>query len=300
MITLTVFGNKYYNFKKIAGMKNIFYALILLLRKFWRREKSTSFQSIIFVFKASFYWFFRVIIPAYDENVHYPLPRIVFRLFTEADCSDVSSPLPKATSIERFLVEEDLNWIISNNYLNRQVCARELLGYIRGESIPLEHCIVEVIFSQLFRLPDAPYLELFYSALFIELCRKSPHRFTDVLTQATHILYKRTSHMQLTCVERFVRWFSYHLSNFHFRWMWDEWSDCIDLDEFNSTKVFVREVLERCVRLSYYKKVVEMVPEEFAPLLPREPVFFFVVDDGKVAVCSLLIVIFYFSKPSCS
>uniref|UniRef100_A0AC34FKE1 MIF4G domain-containing protein n=1 Tax=Panagrolaimus sp. ES5 TaxID=591445 RepID=A0AC34FKE1_9BILA len=91
-----------------------------------------------------------VIIPEYSESTNYPLPRIVFRLFTQEDCTDVEAPLPSANSIERFLVEEDLNWIISNNYLNWRVCGRELLSYYRGDSIPLEHCIVEVIFGQLF------------------------------------------------------------------------------------------------------------------------------------------------------
>jgi nuclear cap-binding protein subunit 1 len=220
-----------------------------------------------------------VIIPEYNENTEYPLPRIVFRLFTQDDITDNDSLLPSADSIERFLVEEDLNWIISNNYLNWRVCGRELLSYYRGESIPLEHCIVEVIFGQIFRLPEAPYMELFYGALLIELCRKSANKMPQVLAHATQTLYSRSHHMQLVCVERFVNWFSYHLSNFQFRWSWNQWSDCVNLHDLSPKYIFVRETIEKCMRLSFYKKVCEILPEDFVALLPQEPVFKFVVDN---------------------
>uniref|UniRef100_A0AC35FLX5 Nuclear cap-binding protein subunit 1 n=1 Tax=Panagrolaimus sp. PS1159 TaxID=55785 RepID=A0AC35FLX5_9BILA len=220
-----------------------------------------------------------VIVPEYNENTEYPLPRIVFRLFTQDDITDNDSLLPSADSIERFLVEEDLNWIISNNYLNWRVCGRELLSYYRGESIPLEHCIVEVIFGQIFRLPEAPYMELFYGALLIELCRKSANKMPQVLAHATQTLYSRSHHMQLVCVERFVNWFSYHLSNFQFRWSWNQWSDCVNLHDLSPKYIFVRETIEKCMRLSFYKKVCEILPEDFVALLPQEPVFKFVVDN---------------------
>uniref|UniRef100_A0AC34G8F6 Nuclear cap-binding protein subunit 1 n=1 Tax=Panagrolaimus sp. ES5 TaxID=591445 RepID=A0AC34G8F6_9BILA len=145
--------------------------------------------------------------------------------------------------------------------------------------IPLEHCIVEVIFGQLFRLPESPYMELFYGALLIELCRKSANKMPQVLAHATQTLYSRTEHMQLICVERFVSWFSYHLSNFQFRWSWGQWSDCINLHDLSPKYIFVRETVEKCMRLSFYKKVCEILPEDFVALLPKEPVFKFVVDN---------------------
>lgn len=63
-----------------------------------------------------------------------------------------------ADSIERFLVEEDLNWIIDNNYTDWKLCARALLNYYRKETVPLNYVVIEVIFSQLFGLPNPPHL----------------------------------------------------------------------------------------------------------------------------------------------
>lgn len=42
----------------------------------------------------------------------------MFRLFAYTDCGDGEPVLPGSHAIERFLVEEDLNWIISTNHLN--------------------------------------------------------------------------------------------------------------------------------------------------------------------------------------
>jgi hypothetical protein len=65
--------------------------------------------------------------------------------------------LPPDDLIERFLVEEDLNWIIDNNFTDRKLCAETLLGYYRKDFVPLNYMITEVIFAQLFRLPKSPH-----------------------------------------------------------------------------------------------------------------------------------------------
>jgi len=86
--------------------------------------------------------------------------------------------------------------------------------------------------------------------------------------------------MNKTCFDRFVSWFSYHLSNFQFRWSWDDWDDALSQDPEQPKAKFIRETLLKCLRLSYHQRVVELIPETFAVFLPDKPVpnFKFAVD----------------------
>ena len=152
--------------------------------------------------------------------------------------------------------------------------------------------IVEVIFSELFQMPTPRYLEICYGSVLIELCKLQPgtmpqvwylfpirkpgrfvHFFFDlqVLAQSTELLYERIDTMNATCFDRFVSWFAYHLSNFQFRWSWDDWENCLSLEKDHPKAKFVSEVFARCLRLSYHKRVADMVPDCYAPLLPAKP-----------------------------
>ncbi|KAI1721873.1 MIF4G like domain-containing protein [Ditylenchus destructor] len=214
------------------------------------------------------------------NGTNFPLPKIVFRLFDYTDIPDnVDQALPPDTSIERFLVEEDLNWIIDNNYLDWRICAKTLLNYHRRAVVPLNYHIIEVIFAQLFRLPRAPHLELFYGALLIELCRVKSDSLPQVLAQAAELLYQRADYMQPICLDRFVNWFSYHLSNFQYSWSWSDWADCLILDSLHPRRIFVREVIEKCLHFSYHKRLVEFLPPGFDTVIPPEPIICYEYEE---------------------
>ncbi|CAD5209171.1 unnamed protein product [Bursaphelenchus xylophilus] len=219
--------------------------------------------------------------PKFDEDrSDYPLPRVVFRLFDEADCPENDPSLPPSNSIDRFLVEEDISWIIDNNYLNFKLCANELLSYQKRDTVPINYVIIEVVFSQLFRLPNSPHLELFYGSLLLELCRAESSSMPQVLAQAAELLYQRCKYLHPACLDRMVDWFSFHLSNFQFRWSWSEWTESVKLSAFDKRQIFVREVFEKCLRLAYHEKLTQILPEEFEPLIPAKPVISYVMDDS--------------------
>ena len=52
--------------------------------------------------------------------------------------------------------------------------------------------------------------------------------------------------------------FLYHRSNFQFIWPWQEWSYVKDLPKWAPQRVFVQEVLEREIRLSYFEKIKQV------------------------------------------
>ncbi|CAL0322751.1 unnamed protein product [Lupinus luteus] len=74
-------------------------------------------------------------------------------------------------------------------------------------------------------------------------------------------------------------------SNFQFIWPWEEWAFVLDLPKWAPQRVFVQEVLEREVRLSYWDKVKQSIENALGleELLPPKgvPKLNFGAEDGK-------------------
>lgn len=209
--------------------------------------------------------------PPHHDDYVYPKPTVIFRMFDYTDCPENGPVLPGSHSIERFLIEEHLHQIIEMYHLERKECAANLLAFPHKSKVPLEYCIVEVIFSELFNLPQPRYLEIFYGSLLIELSKLQPSTMPQVLAQATEILFLRIETMNTACFDRFVSWFSYHLSNFQYRWSWEDWEECLKLDHEHPRPKFIKEVLLKTLRLSYYQRIRDIVPRSYDCVLPPRP-----------------------------
>jgi len=138
-----------------------------------------SFENILI--NATAHDFTHVIPPDYTEEHTFPLPHVVYRMF---DYTDVPEEfiLPGAHSIERFLIEEQLHSTINTYFLDRKLCANKLLNLRVTSKIPLNYVIIETVFSQLFSLPKAPHIELFYGSLILELCKLQPNFMPQVVS----------------------------------------------------------------------------------------------------------------------
>lgn len=45
-----------------------------------------------------------------------------------------------------------------------------------------------------------------------------------------------------------MNWFGYHLSNFQFKWSWDDWLEAAQLDPMHPRAKFIIEVLLKAMR----------------------------------------------------
>lgn len=210
-------------------------------------------------------------VPSHENNFVYPYPRVIFRLFDYTDVPDEMPTLPASNSIQRFLGEESVANVIQLYSFSRQDCAKALINLpCLASRLPADYFIVEVILAELFYLPKPRNLEIFHTSLLIELCKLKNKTLPPVLVQGMELLFERLDTMNTSCVERFSSFFAHILSNFSFRWTWNDWISAAKLDRLHPKQVFVREALLKLLRLSFYDQIVGL-SDDLKPFLPPRP-----------------------------
>ncbi|KAL4325107.1 hypothetical protein GQ457_11G018930 [Hibiscus cannabinus] len=165
--------------------------------------------------------------------------------------------------IDRFVVEEYLLDVL----LFFNGCRKECASFMVGLPVPFryEYLMAETIFSQLLLLPHPPFKPIYYTLVIMDLCKALPGAFPAVVAGAVRALFDKIADLDMECRTRLILWFSHHLSNFQFIWPWEEWAYVLDLPKWAPQRVFVQEILEREVRLSYWDKIKQSI--ENAPAL---------------------------------
>ncbi|XP_030458450.1 nuclear cap-binding protein subunit 1 [Syzygium oleosum] len=212
----------------------------------------------------------------HDAELMYPQRIRRLNIFPEDKTEDLQP-------IDRFVMEEYLLDVLF--YFNG--CRKECALYMVGLPVPFryEYLMAETIFSQLLLLPHAPFKPIYYTLVIIDLCKALPGAFPAVVAGAVRALFEKIADLDMECRMRLILWFSHHLSNFQFIWPWEEWAYVLDLPKWAPQRVFVQDVLEREIRLSYWEKVKQSV--ENAPgleeLLPPKggTNFKYGADDGS-------------------
>ncbi|KAK4857487.1 hypothetical protein QYF36_001438 [Acer negundo] len=185
--------------------------------------------------------------------------------------------------IDRFIVEEYLLDVL----LFFNGCRKECAAYMVSLPVPFryEYLMAETIFSQLLLLPQPPFKPIYYTLVIMDLCKALPGAFPAVVAGAVRALFEKIADLDMECRTRFILWFSHHLSNFQFIWPWEEWAYVLGLPKWAPQRVFVQEVLDREVRLSYWDKVKQSIQNAPAleELLPPKgsPNFKYSVEDGR-------------------
>lgn len=134
--------------------------------------------------------------------------------------------------------------------------------------------IVEGMFSQMCTMPAPQFSCSYYGILFVDLCKVKDSRLPVKLLSAVETMFQQSGELDPETFDRLTDWFSFHLSNFGYKWNWSDWAVYADADmeeKFPFRALFCRDVLKRSIRLSYYDKVANLLPEEMKFFLPGKP-----------------------------
>jgi len=82
----------------------------------------------------------------------------------------------------------------------------------------------QTILGSQFLLPESPAKPIYYIALITELCKLSPQTVGPAVGKSIRKLYGYCANgLDVEILRRFSEWFSVHMSNFGFQWVWKEW-----------------------------------------------------------------------------
>jgi nuclear cap-binding protein subunit 1 len=83
----------------------------------------------------------------------------------------------------------------------------------------------QTILGSQFLLPEGPVKPIYYMALITELCKLSPQTVGPAVGKSIRKIYGYCANgLDVEVLRRFSEWFSVHMSNFGFQWVWKEWS----------------------------------------------------------------------------
>lgn len=170
-------------------------------------------------------------------------PEVFLSVYSEQDVetvpptSDISSSLMRDALVDTINLI-DFNRIAAAKYLIDVDCyftphtfVKRATPFDRLREIPEgrstwkpEDVAVDAVFSQLFTLPAPEHKLVYYHSVLTECCKIAPAAIAPSLGRAIRFLYRCFEGFDLDLSQRFLDWFSHHLSNFGFTWKWSEWS----------------------------------------------------------------------------
>ena len=181
-------------------------------------------------------------------------------------------PLPptlSSTTLAHYVLLTQLLDILGIYTAIHKEATRQLLLLPTGEDYSA--VLVSLLFSSLFTLPSTSTSLLYIAAIIIDLFKAEPTLLPPIIGLAINALFERLDALDMETFDRLLILFSFHLSNFSYAWPWDNWSAVLETDEYTPQRIFVSEMYERMVRLSFWERIQQTVPEELVALMPHQP-----------------------------
>jgi nuclear cap-binding protein subunit 1 len=234
-------------------------------------------------------------------------PEVYFSVYMNQEVESV----PPVTTIAASLVRDVLVDTINILDYNRNIAARFLIDLdcyfapktFAPRATPFdrlrdiepsksawkpEDAAVDAVFSQLFSLPNPEHKLVYYHSVLTEACKQAPAAIAPSLGRAIRYLYKNNPRLDLELSNRFIDWFSHHLSNFGFTWKWAEWVEDVLQSDLHPSKAFIRAAVDKEIRLSFAQRIKNTLPDPYKSIIGPEkeedvPHFKF-KDQGRMLV----------------
>jgi len=167
---------------------------------------------------------------------------------------------------DRWVLEDYILTTIEMFSRDIEECGMQILR------IPVVHphfdaITIELVFSQLMRLPSPLQQPLFYSRLLETLAEKQSS-MVKLIEQAYGVIFRKTADLDEECLEVLAEVFAYHLMHNSYTADWSPFTG--DTAAVQSHR-FLRRTFERLQRLSFHQNLLHRLPEAVHVHVPPEP-----------------------------
>jgi nuclear cap-binding protein subunit 1 len=155
--------------------------------------------------------------------------------------------VPNPSTPDGWMMQSMILDILSIHEVNRIKCAELLikltdfclLGMFRSKPAPgeeeaediaipgewiLASTLISIILSAMFRLPKSPHHVIYLTSVVRELCLANGAMMAPPVGLAMRNIFSELSNgLDVETSRRTAEWFSVHLSNFAYQWMWKAW-----------------------------------------------------------------------------
>ncbi|GJQ11567.1 hypothetical protein GpartN1_g3358.t1 [Galdieria partita] len=230
-------------------------------------------------------------IPLHSKSHVYPFPEYELSLGM-ASQSDISyedrdmnfdrimehAPTDDTDTLRDFYISELVSDTIYSLKDNHSLAAAVLLSFSFSEVEPFvdemqtHSHIIRTILSKMVHLPITDDSILYYHVLLIDLCCMEGSQAPLKLLMAVEEMFAMADKYDSEVFDRITDWFARHLSNFGYKWNWDDWVFVTDKESYDNEKqlyqlLFCKEVLHKCLRLSYFEHISNAIPASLRELL---------------------------------
>eukprot|EP00871_Galdieria_phlegrea_P003585 jgi/Galph1/4227/GphlegSOOS_G2878.1 len=236
-------------------------------------------------------------VPPHSRNQVYPFPEIDL-LFLLDDNDEMTKMNEDGYSEPSLLNSEHLEplrsyfsqVIISDSIYNLQanhsLAAAVVLSHAFSQVEPFVDemetyvIMIRTILLRLIQLPLVKESLVYYHVLLVDLCCMEGSQAPLKLLVAVEQIFEYASSLDPEVFDRLTDWFAIHLSNFGMKWNWDDWvfvSSPQAGQQRNTAyqKLFCRDILQKCQRLSYLEYVSNSIPESLRMLI---------LDSGQIGI----------------
>jgi len=198
------------------------------------------------------------------SKIRLQVPVVSSRMITRAFENDGSDD--QMSEHDRWVLEDYILLTIEKFGKDVEECSKQLLR------IPILHphfepIMVEILFSQMMRLPTPALLPLFYYRL-LESIMDKQESTKPVVESAYKALCEKASELDEECLDILAEGFAYHLMQNGYKHDWTPLTrDSVSVQ----AQRFLRRTLERLQRLSFHQNLLHRMPEALHVYVPPEP-----------------------------